>query len=69
MGAGILILNRRIDEGFWVGEAYVVVLGIERGRAKIGIDAPTRIAVSRDDMKKAPDGPTPLRASGLSTGQ
>lgn len=54
----MLILTRRSNERIFIGEDVVlVVLGIENNRVKLGIEAPSEIAILReeivDDSKKA----------------
>lgn len=52
----MLILNRRIDQGIRIFDAdgrymaHVMVLGIERDRVKLGIDADPRFLVIRDEL-------------------
>lgn len=54
----MLILTRRSNERIFIGEDVVlVVLGIENNRVKLGIEAPSEIAILReeivDDSKKS----------------
>lgn len=47
----MLVLTRKIDQGIVIGgNIYVRVLGVERDRVKIGIAAPTDIAVLRQEL-------------------
>ena len=47
----MLVLSRRRDEGVIIGSNIrVVVLGIKGGVVSLGIEAPTHIAVHRDEV-------------------
>ena len=47
----MLVLTRKIGEGIVIsGSICVLVLGIERGRVKIGISAPTEVTVIREEL-------------------
>jgi carbon storage regulator len=47
----MLILTRRVGEGFKIGDhVRVVLLEIDRGKARLGIDAPRDIPVFRDEL-------------------
>lgn len=47
----MLILTRKIDQGIVIsGNIVVRVLGVERDRVKIGIDAPLDIPVLRQEL-------------------
>ena len=47
----MLVLDRRIQEGFWIdGRIFVKVLGIGRRRVKLGIDAPSDLTVVREEL-------------------
>lgn len=47
----MLVLTRKIDQGIVIGGNIIVrVLGVERDRVKIGIAAPTDIAVLRQEL-------------------
>lgn len=47
----MLILTRKIDQGIVIsGNIVVRVLGVERDRVKIGIDAPLEIPVLRQEL-------------------
>ncbi len=47
----MLILTRKIDQGIIIaGNIIVRVLGVERDRVKIGIDAPKEIPVLRQEL-------------------
>ena len=47
----MLVLTRKIDQGIVIaGNIYIRVLGVERDRVKIGIDAPREIPVLRQEL-------------------
>ena len=47
----MLVLTRKIDQGIVIaGNIYIRVLGVERDRVKIGIDAPTDIPILRQEL-------------------
>ena len=47
----MLVLSRRAGQSFWIGEdVRVTVLSIERGRTKLGIEAPREVGVRRDEL-------------------
>jgi carbon storage regulator len=58
----MLVLERREDEGFWIGdEVYVAVVAIKGSRVKIGVDAPKGVVVVREELlskrDRGPQGP------------
>ena len=47
----MLVLTRKIDQGIVIsGNIYVRVLGVERDRVKIGIEAPRDIPILRQEL-------------------
>ena len=47
----MLVLTRKVDQGIVIaGNIYIRVLGVERDRVKIGIDAPTDIPILRQEL-------------------
>ena len=47
----MLNLNRNIRESIYIGdEVKVIILGIEEGRVRIGIEAPKEIEVHRQEV-------------------
>ena len=61
----MLILTRKIDQSIIIdGQITIMVLGVERDRVKLGIDAPANVAVLREELYTegaAPSPPSPLR--------
>jgi carbon storage regulator len=48
----MLVLSRKPHEGIWIGEnIFITVLRIERGRVKLGIEAPADVAVDREEVR------------------
>lgn len=51
----MLILTRKIDQATILetsaGDVRVVVLGIERDRIKLGIEAPASVAITREELR------------------
>ena len=60
----MLILTRKVDQAIVIqGDIKIMVLGVERDRVKIGIDAPANVSVLREELldQQAMPEPTPLR--------
>lgn len=56
----MLILTRKIDQSVVInGNITVMVLGVERDRVKLGIDAPKDVSVLRDELVSKSDGKPP----------
>jgi carbon storage regulator len=50
----MLVLDRKVQEGFWVGgRIYIKVLSIGRRRVKIGVEAPADLEVLREELQRA----------------
>jgi len=48
----MLVLERKIQEGFWIDERiFVKVIGIGKRRVKLGIEAPPELNISRSELK------------------
>jgi carbon storage regulator CsrA len=48
----MLVLSRKTDQGFWIGDhIFVTVLSVERGRVKLGIDAPPEVNIQRSEIR------------------
>lgn len=59
----MLVLSRRLGEKLVLTtpegrEVVVVVMGIERGRVRLGVEAPRDVKVYRDGPPAAPPAPT-----------
>lgn len=49
----MLILTRRVDEGFHIGEdVHVEVLSVKGKQVRIGITAPKDVRVDRDEVRE-----------------
>lgn len=47
----MLVLSRRKSEGLWIdGRIYIKVLDVNRGRAKLGINAPEAVPIIREEL-------------------
>ncbi len=47
----MLVLDRKISEGFWIdNRIFVKVLSVGRRRVKLGIEAPNDISVLREEL-------------------
>ena len=47
----MLILVRKVQQGIWIDrEVFVKVLGVERDRVKLGISAPSKVRVMRQEL-------------------
>lgn len=65
----MLILTRKIDQSIIIqgdlsqGNITIMVLGVERDRVKIGIDAPAEVSVLRHELldEAANNAPSPMR--------
>ena len=56
----MLVLDRKLQEGFWIdGRIYVKVLGIGRRRVKLGIQAPSDLSIVREELVPHPNGGAP----------
>jgi carbon storage regulator len=50
--AGMLVLERKVQEGFWIEDRiFVKILGIGRRRVKLGIEAPSDSTIMRDELR------------------
>ncbi len=48
----MLVLTRKSKETIQIGNATVTILRIQGGNAKIGIEAPKEVAITRGGKKK-----------------
>jgi carbon storage regulator len=48
----MLVLERKIQEGFWIDERiFVKVIGIGKRRVKLGIEAPPELNITRSELE------------------
>ena len=53
----MLVLSRKTHQGIWIGDnVFITVLKIDRGRVKLGIEAPDDVQVDREELR-SPCGP------------
>ena len=45
-----LILTRKIDQSLYIGTAKVMVVGVERDRVKLLIEAPDNVTILREEL-------------------
>jgi carbon storage regulator len=51
---GMLILTRRVEEKIMIGdEVTITVLGVKGGHVRLGVRAPKRIAVYREEIYRS----------------
>jgi carbon storage regulator CsrA len=56
----MLVLDRKIQEGFWIEDRiFVKVLSIGKRRIKLGIEAPSDLKIVRDELTSRPSGTSP----------
>jgi carbon storage regulator len=56
----MLVLDRKINEGFWIeGNIFVKVLGVGRRRVKLGIEAPGDLKIVREELSSPHAGESP----------
>ncbi len=49
----MLVLTRKIDEGISIGsDIKVIVMGIQGGRVRLGIDAPRDVSIRRGELPR-----------------
>jgi carbon storage regulator CsrA len=60
----MLVLSRRIGEKVFVGNAEVVVLGVIRGKVRLGFVAPPEIPIHRDNAGGGAAGETTRETDG-----
>lgn len=52
----MLVLSRKVGERIWIGdEISVTVVRIAGGGVRLGIDAPTHLAVVREELRMPPE--------------
>ncbi len=48
----MLVLSRKAQQGLWIGDnIFITVLRIERGRVKLGIEAPEDVHIDREELR------------------
>jgi len=48
----VLVLTRKVREGLWIDDnVFIAVLSIQRGRVKLGIEAPQHIKIDREELR------------------
>ena len=58
--ARMLVLDRKLQEGFWIdGRIFVKVLSVGRRRVKLGIEAPADLEIVREELLPRSPGDTP----------
>jgi carbon storage regulator len=46
----MLVLTRKINQQITIGEVVVTVLSMERGRIRLGIEAPVDVPIRRNEL-------------------
>ena len=47
----MLVLDRKLQEGFWIGEKiFIKVLAVGRRRVKLGIEATAELEIVREEL-------------------
>lgn len=47
----MLVLDRKVQKGFWIGDRiFVKVLAVGRRRVKLGIEAPSDLKILREEL-------------------
>lgn len=60
----MLVLDRKIREGFWIEDRiFVKVLSIGKHRVKIGIEAPSDLRIVREELRSIDGNQAPSRNS------
>lgn len=56
----MLVLDRKVQQGFWInGQIFVKVLGVGRRRVKLGIEAPPDLKIVREELRSRSAGEAP----------
>jgi len=63
----MLVLSRKLGEKIFIGDNIcITVVDIDRGKIRLGIEAPREVAIYRQELlplnQQRPEGPTPLPA-------
>lgn len=64
----MLVLTRKRGQRITIGDVVITITHTGRNHTKIGIDAPTHILISRDDVKTTPVTSDPSNAPGAIAG-
>ncbi len=60
----MLVLDRKVQEGFWIEHRiFVKVLSIGKRRVKLGIEAPSELEILREELQSPPARALPSRAN------
>jgi carbon storage regulator len=60
----MLVLSRKLNERIWIGQKIsVTVMDIERGKVRLGIDAPKDVPILREELCESVWGAIPLGES------
>jgi carbon storage regulator len=51
----MLVLTRKINQQITIGDVVVTVLSMERGRIRLGIEAPVDVAIRRSELAPLAD--------------
>ena len=53
----MLVLDRRLSQGFWIDESiFVKVLAVGHRRVKLGIEAPAGMKIMREELEPSASG-------------
>ena len=56
----MLVLDRKIKQGFWIeGRIFVKVLSVGKRRVKLGIEAPKELEIVREELLSPSSGNGP----------
>ena len=65
----MLILVRKVQQSIWIeGDIHIKVLSVERDRVKLGITAPEKVKVMREELFGEADEPLPEGAPQMPNG-
>jgi carbon storage regulator len=53
--ATMLVLTRKVGDRIWIGDQIcITVVHTERGKVRVGIDAPRDVVIRRGELPKTP---------------
>ena len=62
----MLVLSRKVSERIWIGdEISVTIVRINGNAVRVGIDAPSHLAVIRDELKERREKHAPAAEAAL----